>query len=331
MESFQSILAPIDLSRAELLGEERYDAAEAEPIPTALWAARKTGGRLTLFSALDVPHDGPLSADERSRVLGEAERAGLQSLERLVAYARQQGVEAETRLVHGKAWVEIVRQAVRHRHDLIIAGPAERLTPWRFLLGSTVMKVVHHCPCPVWVAKPRHETRPQNILIANDLGEASEEILRVGLSAASLVQGKVYLLHVVDDPLARVRGVGLIKESSFRYVEAARIHAERVLAEQLARSGEPAAAEVELHVVKGSRLADAAILEFVDQHRIDLLVMGTVSRSGPRAVLVGNTAERLLPYVSCSLLAVKPKGFASPIVTAADDDVQPAAHHAAAT
>lgn len=325
MESFQRILAAIDFSQGAPGTEARLNAAGAEAIPTSFWIASKAGGRLTFFTVLDIPHDGPFSAEDRSRILREADRAARQTLEELVRRARQQGIEAESRLAQGKASVEIVRQVLRNQHDLVIAGAAERDVRWQFLLGSAIMKVVHHCPCPVWVAKPQAEKRPRNILIASDLGEASEEVLRVGLSAASLVEGKVRLLHVVEDPLARIRGVGLVEERSLRYVDAARLHAERVLAEQLARFGEPAAREAEVHVVKGSRLADAAILEFVDQHQIDLLVMGTISRSGPRAVLVGNTAERLLPYVKCSLLAVKPKGFACPIAIGANDEEQFAA------
>ena len=49
------------------------------------------------------------------------------------------------------------------------------------------------------------------------------------------------------------------------------------------------------------------------QYDIDLLVMGTVARSGIPGLVIGNTAERLLPQVPCSLLAVKPAGFESPV------------------
>jgi nucleotide-binding universal stress UspA family protein len=41
--------------------------------------------------------------------------------------------------------------------------------------------------------------------------------------------------------------------------------------------------------------------------------MGTVSRSGIRGMLVGNTAERLLSGFHRSLLTVKPAGFVSPV------------------
>jgi hypothetical protein len=41
--------------------------------------------------------------------------------------------------------------------------------------------------------------------------------------------------------------------------------------------------------------------------------MGTVARSGLQGLLTGNTAENVLPWIDCSLVAVKPQGFVSPV------------------
>ena len=45
----------------------------------------------------------------------------------------------------------------------------------------------------------------------------------------------------------------------------------------------------------------------------DLVVMGTVARTGIAGLLIGNTAEAILEQVQCSVLAVKPPGFVSPV------------------
>jgi nucleotide-binding universal stress UspA family protein len=55
------------------------------------------------------------------------------------------------------------------------------------------------------------------------------------------------------------------------------------------------------------------IQELVERHAADLLVMGSVSRGGIAGLLLGNTAERLLDRVHCSLLTIKPRDFISPI------------------
>jgi universal stress protein E len=46
---------------------------------------------------------------------------------------------------------------------------------------------------------------------------------------------------------------------------------------------------------------------------IDLVVMGTVARAGIAGMLIGNTAERVLRKLPCSVLTVKPDGFVSPV------------------
>lgn len=45
----------------------------------------------------------------------------------------------------------------------------------------------------------------------------------------------------------------------------------------------------------------------------DLIVIGTVGRSGIQGLLLGNTAEKVLDTCDCSIFTVKPDGFVSPI------------------
>ena len=74
----------------------------------------------------------------------------------------------------------------------------------------------------------------------------------------------------------------------------------------------------QVHIVKES--PDIAILNHIDTHKVDLLVMGTIARTGIPGVIVGNTAERLLPQIPCSVLAVKPADFKSPITLESEND-----------
>jgi nucleotide-binding universal stress UspA family protein len=41
--------------------------------------------------------------------------------------------------------------------------------------------------------------------------------------------------------------------------------------------------------------------------------MGTVARTGIRGFFMGNTAETILEQIDCSVLAIKPEGFATPV------------------
>jgi nucleotide-binding universal stress UspA family protein len=65
------------------------------------------------------------------------------------------------------------------------------------------------------------------------------------------------------------------------------------------------------HLVKGD--AGDVIPASARQERADLVVLGTVARTGVLNALIGNTAERVIRQLNCSLLALKPAGFTSPV------------------
>lgn len=65
------------------------------------------------------------------------------------------------------------------------------------------------------------------------------------------------------------------------------------------------------HLIKGE--PENVIPRFVKSKRIDLVVMGTVGRSGIKGFFMGNTAEKILNNINCSVLAIKPSGWKTPV------------------
>ncbi len=65
------------------------------------------------------------------------------------------------------------------------------------------------------------------------------------------------------------------------------------------------------HLVLGS--PEEAIPKFATREGIDLIVMGTVARTGIPGLLIGNTAEKILDSVECDVLSIKPEGFVTPV------------------
>jgi nucleotide-binding universal stress UspA family protein len=45
----------------------------------------------------------------------------------------------------------------------------------------------------------------------------------------------------------------------------------------------------------------------------DIVVLGTLARTGVPGLLMGNTAEAILHQIDCSVLALKPDGFQTPV------------------
>ncbi len=96
-------------------------------------------------------------------------------LERTVERIRSEGVDVRTLVTKGLAFYEITVTVLRNEHDLVILA-AEAPGGFRNLLfGSTSMRVMRKCPCPVWVLKPDTGPRFQNILAAVDPRDSEQE------------------------------------------------------------------------------------------------------------------------------------------------------------
>jgi nucleotide-binding universal stress UspA family protein len=80
-----------------------------------------------------------------------------------------------------------------------------------------------------------------------------------------------------------------------------------------AKLGEDAADYIkpQLHMPKGS--ARKVIPELAKELQVDCIVMGTVARTGVPGLFMGNTAETILDQLECSVLAIKPPGFVTPV------------------
>ena len=94
------------------------------------------------------------------------------------------------------------------------------------------------------------------------------------------------------------------------FVKETKSHAQDSLGAYLESRPEEVTAE-DQHLIYGD--PPVVIPWVVEKTETDLLVMGTVGRSGLYGFLMGNTAERILNKVDCSILAVKPSGFVCPV------------------
>ena len=66
----------------------------------------------------------------------------------------------------------------------------------------------------------------------------------------------------------------------------------------------------QMHLLQGSPRKEIPAL--AEEIKADLVVMGTVARTGIPGFFMGNTAETILNKLDCSALAVKPSGFITP-------------------
>jgi nucleotide-binding universal stress UspA family protein len=176
---------------------------------------------------------------------------------------------------------------------------------WKqFLVGSTASRLIRKCPASVWVVKDEHVGPPKVVLTATDFSAVGWKAVKRGALIAQHAKAKLHLLHVIDE--------GDIPKSLFDNASRKEISdsVEKRLYEGLESNGIDRE-QVNLHLSTGTPWQEVARLS---RHlSVDLIAMGTVGRNGIPGLLLGNTAEKVLSTCDCSILAVKPDSFVSPI------------------
>jgi len=314
MQRFRSILVGVDLSSADRLAEVELTPASREALRRAIWLAAHTRGGLTIFSSLDITaHAQAVLQQELQHAPGDLEREAYEILERFVAQAKSEGVDARQKLAFGTPWQEICGQVLAERHDLVVVGTRDLGQIGRILFGSTGMKLLRNCPCPVWVTRPDPNWDDLNILVPSDFSEVSLEALRIAVNGGQLVDTRLHLLHALEGQIGPPAWFGRVQRQIVEeYIARQRAQAKKSLHEQLALTDYRTLQHgLHVHVVDGP--ADEAILKAIDDFQIDLVVMGTTARSGLSSLVLGNTAERLISHMKCSVIAVKPPDFVCPL------------------
>jgi len=306
MNHFHNILVGIDLGKNVESLSGFLSPPNMEAVEYAMTLAEKTGAKLAFVSVLDAGdtsrrliHDAKA---DTSNVFDEAHAL----LSQLVERASQRGIAAEARVVMGKSWLKLIQEVLRHQHDLVIVGTRHEGRVDRILFGSTAMKLLRKCPCPVWVTKPSHGLPMSSVLVAHDLDAVGRHALDLGIGLAKAFDLRLHVIHAIEQlPVGDPTGFGMTPPGAEAMHEEAH---ERIVVELAGADLQP---EPEIRIMSG--FAEPAIADMIQEKSIDLLIMGTLGRAGIRGVITGNTAERLLPRLQCSMLAIKPDGFECPV------------------
>jgi universal stress protein A len=134
----------------------------------------------------------------------------------------------------------------------------------------------------------------KTILVPHDFSSSANHAAAIARDEAKLHGAKILLLHVIDLPSAIEPSTVVVPEatgSPISVKEYAVSSAEAHLADIVARLGKDGATATPF-IRLGNPVDE--INRFVDEQKVDLIVMGTHGRSGLQHLLVGSVAERVV-------------------------------------
>lgn len=305
------------------------DAAGFEAaLGRAVTLAKRDGAKLTIAEVIPEAAGGSLSRfnpfSSVIPVTSEYEEVDYRNrLERILHEARDQGIDVRPAVFSGARHTEIVRAVVRYGYDLVITAEETRTTLEGLLFGKPASRIMRACPCPVWIVKPQAALRCRRIVAAigaEGAEGAPEDIDHAVLSlAAKLAYAEGCRLDIVhawdfkgqDLETSRSEMLPPMWRALYRRNRLAHAKALSSVLSDFDLDG----IDHEVHMPKGDPYR--ILLDFSWKSDVDLIVAGTVSRTGIDRFIYSNLVERILPLADCAVLAVKSAAFVPSVEKAA--------------
>lgn len=307
MKRFKSILYILD-------GKTLAQQGSADKVATL---ARLNDGSVTAIIADETSLIDDLSlkiSGKYAEIKQAILRQNNEDLEHFMSHDRWRDIDINADHAESSSFISIIHKVLRDSHDLVIKE--ETLDQG---IDQLAMRLVRKCPCPVWVIK-RDSGDFRRILAAVNVGadyaEAktlNQKIVELTHSLAQRERGEAHYLHVwrLEHELT-LRGPRFNVSSEEIAEMKSKIHEERIeqLHSLLDHNHIPRQ-HGNIHTKEGR--SEDVIKKVIGELDVDVVVMGSVGRSGVPGLLIGNKAEKILSTISCTVLTVKPEGFVSPV------------------
>ncbi len=277
-----------------------YSDAAAPALARGMDLAKQFGAKAHLVNVVLMAEAAPVyplygMASDTKKIFEALNEESQQRMAELTEGLGDHGVELTSQVAHGSyAAPRILEYAKEHDVDLIVIGTHGRRGLRRYLLGSVAEEVVRKAPCPVLSCHPEGSTeltRPQRLLVAVDLSEHSEALVRQAHELATTYHAVVDYLHVIPEwhqPLAYTPDVCVAPYPDLQRLEDNSMTALKELV--LRHHGD--AGDCEYLVRHGS--PPSTIVEVAEERSADLIALASHGLTGAKYLLLGSVADHVV-------------------------------------
>ncbi|TKB50457.1 universal stress protein UspE [Ferrimonas sediminicola] len=305
--SSERFLVVIDPSRDDQPALER-----------AAHLARCAGARLTLFlSIFDFSYEmtSMLSQEERDAMRNGVVNQRRKWLEQLAEPLITDGLDVTFEVVwHNRPFESIINHVLSHDVAYIIKSTHAHDKLKSVIFTPTDWHLLRKAPVPVLLVKEHDWPADGTILAAVNVAADDEEhqelndrIVDHAVKLATLIDARVHLVNGYPGTPVNI-AIELPDFDAHAYNQSIKQHHTQRIEALADRHGID---HKRCHVLEG--LPEDVIPELARELDAELVMLGTVGRSGLSAALIGNTAEHVIDSLECDLVAFKPKSFVCPL------------------
>jgi len=293
---FQRIFVAIDFS-----------PGADEALRQASSRAASTGAKLAvchivpseLPTNLLFPQESPIAA---MNIPLELERAAEAVVTRVKDVTGRLEDQFEVLVDDGTPYAAILDAAENWIADLIVMGSHGMTSSAGVLIGSVTHKVIQYAHCPVLIVRRGGGTG--RIVAGTDFSDPALPALRAAAEEARRTGGELTIVHSLDDTWPAAAYAAMAFGGAPFDVSAEEVQRmEDAAGDRLKETLDRLAIKAETQVARGP--AGAALVDIASELKADLVVVGTVGRTGLRRMLLGSVAEAVATKAPCSVLVVR--------------------------
>jgi universal stress protein E len=268
------------------------------------------------FSIFDFSYEMTtiLSSGERNTMRQMVINEKQQWLDEIISVTSSQ-IKITSKVVwHNRPFEAIINQVIDNKHDLVVKGTHQHDKFKSVVFTPTDWHIMRKCPCPVLLVKEHEWPLQGNILGAVNVGSDDAEhlslnntITKQAKNIAQLITANVHLVNSYPGTPVNI-AIEIPEFDASEYNSAMQVHHQEAMNEH-ANS---------FDIPLGNTYVEEGLPEMVIEQTAltidaELVILGTVGRTGISAALIGNTAEHVIDQLNCDVLALKPDGYISPM------------------
>lgn len=307
METYQNILVVID-----------PESDNQKALERAIQLAQCTKATITAFlSIFDFSYEMTtmLSSHERESMRQTVIDDRTQWIQERINHIDCQSIEVTPQVLwHSRPFEAIIEQAINNDYDIVIKGTHQHDKLKSVIFTPTDWHLLRKCPCPVLLVKDHNWPDNGNIIAAVNVGSdepehqsLNERVTQQAQFMACLLQANVHLVNSYPGTPVNI-AIEIPEFDASQYNQTMQKHHQESMINHANHFSIPAE---QTHVHEG--LPEDVIEQLSSSLDAELVVLGTIGRTGLSAALIGNTAEHVIDRLNCDVLAIKPEGYKSPL------------------
>jgi len=307
MEKYKNILTVIDPS-----------TEDQKALKRSIELAQYSGGEITAFLTIyDFSYEMTtmLSGEEREAMRKSVINDRQQWLNELIAELDHKDITINSSIIwHNRPFEQIIKKVIDEEYDIVIKGTHQHDKLKSVIFTPTDWHILRKCPCPVLLVKEHSWPENGNILTAVNIGSDDDEhqalnnkLTEETIYLASLIKANTHLVNSYPGTPVNIA----IEIPEFNACEYNDTMLKHHLEAMKTHASSYSISSNNTHVKEG--LPEDVIQSTADEIDAELVILGTIGRTGISAALIGNTAEHVIDRLNCDVLAIKPAGYVSPL------------------